>query len=510
MVIMVSFDEMSIVNDSSVLIRLSLGLWCKRWGKTVDRSTDRHILVVDDDESVGRALSATLSSAGYKVSFASSGMDGLMTVESGRVDLVLLDFNMPGLSGLDVLKTLRQKHSKLALPVILVTGRSDEADVLDALSSGANDYVTKPAVPLILLARIATHLSMKVENDTFRSAGDMSVDLEKLDVGIVLADRYEIKSHISRGGFGDIFRATQVSTGQDVAIKTIRNDRTVDSPSRGGNHQLRFETELRVLAQTSHPHIVKLVDSGRLADQNLFLVLDYINGEPLHRFIERRGRVTFSEAHRLMRQVLDALACAHGLGVIHSDVTPGNIMVSSTGMLSNAHVLDFGVVNLTQRSSLSASNAVKDEGLIVGTPQYMAPEQIEMGTRTAQTDLFSWGLIFAECLLGRPVIPYTGLLDVRRFLRGCTTSVVESLFGHKGLSQFFQQVTSVDPDRRFQSAESTLLALDEMVHSYQQEHPTAGAPPSINDDQSGYLQALSSDDSFAKTIIEKINIQDED
>jgi serine/threonine protein kinase len=204
------------------------------------------------------------------------------------------------------------------------------------------------------------------------------------------------------------------------------------------------------------------------------------------------------------------------LGVIHSDVTPGNIMVSSTGMLSNAHVLDFGVVNLTQRSSLSASNAVKDEGMIVGTPQYMAPEQIEMGKRTAQTDLFSWGLIFAECLLGRPVIPHAGLLNVRRFLRGCTTSVVEGLFGHKGLSQFLQQVTSVDPDRRFQSAESTLLALDEMVHSYQQEHPTAGAPPSINDDQSGYLETpfrrprLSNDESFAKTIIEKVNIQDED
>lgn len=479
----------------------------------MERGSHRHILVVDDDDSVRRALGITLSTAGYQVSSASTGIDGLMAVETGRVDLVLLDFNMPGLSGLDVLKTLRQKHSKLALPVILVTGRSDDADVLDALSSGANDYVTKPAVPLILLARIATHLSMKVENDAFRSAADASVEIGKVNVGVILADRYEIKSHISRGGFGDVFRATQVSTGQDVAIKTIRNDRTADNSPRGGNHQLRFETELRVLAQASHPHIVKLVDSGRLADQNLFLVLDYIDGEPLHRFIERRERIKFSEAHRLMRQVLDALACAHDLGVIHSDVTPGNIMVSSTGMLSNAHVLDFGVVNLTQQSSLIASNTVKDEGLIVGTPQYMAPEQIELGSRTAQTDLFSWGLIFAECLLGRSVIPYTGVLNVRRFLRGCTVSVVGNAFGHEGLSQFLQQVTSVDPAKRFQSAEATLLALDEMVQAYQQDYPTAGAPPSVDFEGSKTVTTparFSSGDSFAQTIIEDMKMYDED
>jgi serine/threonine protein kinase/CheY-like chemotaxis protein len=479
----------------------------------VVRGSDRHILVVDDDERIRKALSLTLSSAGYRVSSASTGMDGLMAVESGRVDLVLLDFNMPGLSGLDVLKTLRQKHTKLALPVILVTGRSDDADVLDALTSGANDYVTKPVVPLIFLARIATHLSMKVENDAFRNAADASIEIENLDVGVVLADRYEIISHISRGGFGDIFRAKQVSTGQDVAIKTIRNDRTGDGSSRGGNHQLRFETELRVLAQASHPHIVKLVDSGRLVDRTLFLVLDYIDGEPLHRFIQRRERITFSEAHRLMRQVLDALACAHGFGVIHSDVTPSNIMVSSTGMLSNAHVLDFGVVNLTQQSSLLDSSTVNDDGLIMGTPQYMAPEQIEFGSRTAQTDLFSWGLIFGECLLGRSMIPYKDVLNVRRFLRGCTSSVAGNFFGHKGLSQFLQQVTSIDPSKRFQSAEATLLALDEMVQSYQTDYPTSRAPPSVD---SGALIAFdsdnrsSSDDLFGKTIVDQMNIYDDD
>ena len=254
--------------------------WEHTWGE-MHIATKAHILIVDDVHEVRLSTSRVIEGAGYRVSTASAGLEGLMAVEREQVDLVLLDFNMPGLSGLDVLRTIRQKHSKLALPVILVTGRTDDADVLDALNSGANDYVTKPVVPLILLARVATHLSMKVENEAFRKEDGIGLNIDSIDVGTVLADRYEIKSRLSRGGFGDIFKAKQVSTGQTVAIKTVRSDLSDEDGSKGSQPQLRFETELRVLAQTSHPHIVNLVDSGRLADGNLFLVLDYIDGVPL-------------------------------------------------------------------------------------------------------------------------------------------------------------------------------------------------------------------------------------
>ena len=168
--------------------------------------------------------------------------------EREQVDLVLLDFNMPGLSGLDVLRTIRQKHSKLALPVILVTGRTDDADVLDALNSGANDWCDKPVVPLILLARGATHLSMKVENlNTFRKKDGIGLNIDSIDAGTVLADERDQKP-IESGGFGDtkasLNRAKRLRSRRSGLIYLTRM--AVSSQPRAGSN-LSYEFWLRHL-----------------------------------------------------------------------------------------------------------------------------------------------------------------------------------------------------------------------------------------------------------------------
>ena len=173
-------------------------------------------------------------------------------------------------------------------------------------------------------------------------------------------------------------------------------------------------------------------------------------------------------------------------------------------------MLDFGVVNLTQGSAVARDSVLDESGLIVGTPQYMAPEQIERGERTAQTDLFSWGLLFAECLLGRPVIPASKPIEVMQFLQATKGSVVQSVLGHLGVSRFFQKVTAIDPRQRFKSSTEALVALDEVVKGYQNMRAVMKAPPLVDRTQRVSLpNGLSRDESYAQTVVDEFTPEED-
>ena len=160
--------------------------------------------------------------------------------------------------------------------------------------------------------------------------------------GTQLAERYEIVSVLGDGSFGRVYLARQLSTGQDVAVKTVRI-REGDTSGDLQRHVERFRREMRLCAALSHPHIVHLRDSGELSDGTLFAVFEFVPGVTLREVIHGEGPLEQREAIRLMTQVLDALACAHAQGIIHRDLKPENIMVTRTGLQRNAMVLDFGL-----------------------------------------------------------------------------------------------------------------------------------------------------------------------
>jgi serine/threonine protein kinase/FixJ family two-component response regulator len=359
------------------------------------------VLVVDDDRSITGAMRAQLESNGYEVLTASTGIDGLVYLKTHPVDVVLLDFNMPGLSGIQILQEIRRERSQLSLPVLLVTGRHDSKDVVTALQSGANDYITKPVDFPILMARVATQLALRIEEESYIRDSAHSGTLGELVPGGELAGRYDIVRAIGRGGFGNVFEALQRSTGQRVAIKAIHSEG--GDPLQLKQWSARFETEQRVLAQTRHPHIVKLLDSGRLSDGHSYVVLDFIDGHTLSGHLKLVGPLSAGLVKRLMRQVLDALSCAHNLGVVHSDLTPANIMITTTGSLPNVHVLDFGISHLAEDSVIRRAKPITETMAIIGSPMYMAPEQFESRERTSRSDVYAWGLVLAECLLGTPI-----------------------------------------------------------------------------------------------------------
>ena len=216
---------------------------------------------------------------------------------------------------------------------------------------------------------------------------------------------YEILSALGEGGFGVVYKARQLTTGQAVALKVMRPLEVGDAV-RAAKRAVRFQREMRLCAQLHHSNIVQLIDSGQTAAGLLYAVFAFVPGETLADLLAREGALGMSEARHLMLQVLDALACAHEVGVVHRDLKPRNIMVQSSGARRNAIVLDLGLGALVDDEHDPQRTRVTETGESLGTPGYAAPEQLRGLDASPRADLFSWGLVFLECLTGRPV--YTG------------------------------------------------------------------------------------------------------
>src|SRR5436190_22329111 len=222
-------------------------------------------------------------------------------------------------------------------------------------------------------------------------------------IGSTFERRYEILTLLGEGSFGRVYKGRQLHGGQVVAIKVLRFWEG-DSRANVENQVARFRREMRLCAELSHPSIVRLLDSGESEDGMLYAVFEYVPDSTLRENLAAEGRLGWDVARRLMTQVLEALGCAHAHGVVHRDLKPENIMVTGTGAQRNAVVLDFGLGGLARTAqdwSLPRLTATRE---LLGTPGYAAPEQLRGEPPSTRSDLYSWGLIFLECLTGEPAV----------------------------------------------------------------------------------------------------------
>lgn len=202
---------------------------------------------------------------------------------------------------------------------------------------------------------------------------------------------YNIVEVLCDGVHSSVYKAIQKATRQYVAIKLIKGNLL-----SGKQLQERFEREVRICAEINHPYIVKLLDTGYTGDHKPFVVFEYIAGITLKQFIQQEGAIYLPLAVELMGQVLDALACAHSMGIVHRDVKPENIMITQPGARPYAKVLDFGI------GAFTGDNFPVDD--TAGTPAYCAPEQLRGEPPSTRSDLYAWGLLLTECITGTPVV----------------------------------------------------------------------------------------------------------
>ena len=232
-----------------------------------------------------------------------------------------------------------------------------------------------------------------------------SPDMDARDalVGVTLDGRFRVEAVVGEGGFGVVYRATQLNVGREVAVKVLRPE-----VSASARHAERFETEARIISQLRHPNTLKLVDFGRAPDARLYFVTEYLHGASLDARIAA-GDLSPPAVVRLLVQICDALAEAHERGVVHCDLKPRNIFVERVGGQWIAKVHDFGIARLRETAEpLDALVWSSDRGgaggqsRIAGTPAYMSPEQLRGGLVDARSDLYALGVVAYECLAGAP------------------------------------------------------------------------------------------------------------
>ncbi len=296
--------------------------------------------------------------------------------------------------------------------------------------------------------------------------------------GTVLKSTYRIEQELGSGGMGTVFLATHIGLEKRMAVKVL-SPRAVASPES----LARFEREAKVAGKVSHPSMTHVIDFG-LEQGTPYIVMEFVDGVELAQLIDRNGALPPRQAVAVMRQLVSLLRAAHALGIVHRDLKPANIKVleeaPDTGQLF-VKVLDFGIAKVLG----DVAAALTSEGMMVGTPAYMAPEQITGKPIDGRTDLYSAGLIFHEMLSGTRA--FTGE-TLARILHAQVTELPPPITRplpevvHQTLRKFHEK----RPEDRFQDAaeaDRALLACEEALRKFasdaSQPRPDTGRFPAV-------------------------------
>ena len=217
---------------------------------------------------------------------------------------------------------------------------------------------------------------------------NLSVSLKR---GDVFAGRYEVIEELGRGGMGKVYKVFDRKLGEDIALKQIKpevaeEEKTIE----------RFRNEIKFARKIAHRNVCRMYDFGE-ADGMHFITMEYIPGEDLRCLIRRIGQFTVGKTIHIARQICEGLAEAHRLGVVHRDIKPQNIMIDQHG---NARIMDFGIARFHR------VRGITDTGVLIGTPEYMSPEQVDGIEVDRRSDIYSLGIILYEMLTGR--VPFDG------------------------------------------------------------------------------------------------------
>lgn len=272
--------------------------------------------------------------------------------------------------------------------------------------------------------------------------------------------RYQVRRLLGRGGMGEVYLCADPALGRQVAIKILPANLVSDEKMRG-----RFLNEARAVAGINHPNVITIHDVGVTNDHDeglptglLYLVLEYLEGLAVDEIMEKR-RLSVDECLDIGIQALDGLKAAHQKRILHRDITPANVMIEPDGRVK---ILDFGLSKLLQAGAKDTSTAPRQtgDGMIVGTLDYLSPEQALGNPLDERSDLFSFGIVFYQMLTGAH--PFSGksiTQMVARMMSQEPHPILESAGVPEVLRQILVRALKKSPDERYGSAAQMMLDL---------------------------------------------------
>lgn len=286
------------------------------------------------------------------------------------------------------------------------------------------------------------------------SKEDLSISVTKilqlpsseLERGTTFAGRYEVIEELGKGGMGRVYKVYDRKIKEVVALKLIRPEISSDEKAIE-----RFNTELRLARKISHRHVCRMYDLGEEGPSR-FITMEYVPGEDLKRFIKRSGQLTVGKAVSIASQICEGLAEAHHIGIIHRDLKPQNIMIDSEG---NTRIMDFGIARFLEGDGMTT------QGVLIGTPDYMSPEQAELEGVDQRSDIYALGVILFEMVTGR--LPFEGKTPLSIAMKHKSQPPPDprelNIQVPEKLSGVILECLEKEKERRYQSAEDLLADL---------------------------------------------------
>src|SRR4030042_365520 len=220
----------------------------------------------------------------------------------------------------------------------------------------------------------------------------MRVPLRELGIGSTFAGRYQVLEHLGKGGMGRVYKVLDLEINEAVALKVLGPEISEDE-----EFIKRFHNELKLARRISHKNVCGLYHLSKDENGTNYITMEFVPGEDLKSLIRRVGQLTIRKSVAIAEQVCAGLGEAHGLGIVHRDLKPQNIMIDHQG---NVRIMDFGIaLSLTTRG-------VTETPMLIGTPEYMSPEQVDGMEADGRTDIYALGVVLFEMLTGR--LPFEG------------------------------------------------------------------------------------------------------